>query len=221
MLRSCKEIIAASLNSQTLALAREQKTVSTLESVRKMMRLHATQMGIADLDAALPAVVHVAGTKGKGSTVALLDSILRKANLKVGVFTSPHLVDIRERIRINGKPLDVETFERHVVATYQALQNVDPPGFFHLMTLCAFRIFSLEEHVDVLILETGIGGRLDATNALDKPICCSITRLDYDHMEMLGDTLDKIAFEKAGIMKRGVPVFTCASQPAGIEKNYI
>jgi len=212
-LRTAREILQASVASQTLALARDQKAVASYESVRAQIRAQCGQMGIVDLDASLPHVVHVAGTKGKGSTVALLDSILRQARLRVGVYTSPHLVDVRERIRIDGKPIDAAALDMNIVATYEALAALQPPGFFHLLTLCALRIFCLENKVDVLILETGIGGRLDATNAVDRPLCCAITRLDLDHIDLLGDTVAKIAFEKAGIIKRNVPVFTCASQP--------
>jgi folylpolyglutamate synthase len=203
-------------------ISNEKRTVSTQESIRNQLRERATLLGINNLDDDLPPIVHVAGTKGKGSTCAMVESILRSANLKTGLFTSPHLINPRERIRINGKLISPESFQHHVIQTFNALtmNGTDLsqlPGFFPFMTLCAFRTFAkttiaFREIVDVLILETGIGGRLDATNVIDKPLCTAVTKLDLDHTQLLGNTIEQIAYEKACISKRGVRCFTPLSQ---------
>ncbi|CAK4179071.1 unnamed protein product [Aphanomyces euteiches] len=162
-------------------------------------------------------IIHVAGTKGKGSTCAFTESILRAHGAKTGMFTSPHLIHPNERFRINGKPISDEIFLTNFWAVWDGLSATMneaqgfPPiaNFFRFFTLMALRMFQ-EERVDVVILEVGLGGRLDATNVVEKPVVCGITTLDLDHTRVLGDTLDKIAREKAGIMKSNVPVFTIA-----------
>ncbi|KAF5843259.1 folylpolyglutamate synthetase, partial [Dunaliella salina] len=157
-------------------------------------------------------VIHVAGTKGKGSTCAMLESMLRQCGYRTGLFTSPHLVDVRERVRINGCMVDKSVFESHFWWCYErfnslATPEVGVPGYFRFLTLLALKIF-VHQHVDVVVLEVGIGGRLDATNIIPAPVVCGITALGMDHMDMLGDTLPKIAGEKAGILKPGVPGLT-------------
>jgi folylpolyglutamate synthase len=166
----------------------------------------------------------MSNNKGKGSTCALLESILREGNLKTGLFTSPHLVDVRERIRINGKLLPQDVFEEYVMDTYRLLgpERMATIGFFQFLTLTTFRIFAKttvkRQDIDVLVLEVGIGGRLDYTNAIDSPICCAITRLDLDHTELLGPTISLIAAEKAGIAKPGVTLYTPTTQaPDGLD----
>ncbi|KAI8821993.1 Mur ligase [Fimicolochytrium jonesii] len=178
-------------------------------------------------------VVHVAGTKGKGSTSAISDSILRRLrrvdnggverNIKTGLFTSPHLIEARERIRINGDPIEKQLFAKYFFEVWDALgaSRATAPGFentpqrpqyFRYLTLMAIHTF-LQEQVDAVVLEVGMGGEYDSTNVVEKPIVCGITALGYDHTPLLGTTLAEIAWHKAGIMKTGVPVIS-APQPA-------
>jgi folylpolyglutamate synthase len=148
------------------------------------------------------AVVHITGTKGKGSTACMVERMLRDQNKRTGLFTSPHLVDIRERIRINGLPVAKKEFARAYWTIRQALEKTDCslPGYFRMLTLMAF--FLLRD-CDVWILEVGMGGRYDATNCLDltsdSPTVCAVMQLDYDHVRVLGSTLPQIAWEKGGI----------------------
>jgi folylpolyglutamate synthase len=162
-------------------------------------------------------VVHVAGTKGKGSTCAMVESILRAAGWRTGLYTSPHLVDVRERVRLGGAPVSRGPFLRHLRAALARLaeragDDAGKPAYFRFLTLLAFRIF-LEENVDVAVLEVGLGGRLDATNCVRAPVVCGVSALGMDHVEILGDTLEKIAAEKAGIFKAGAPAVTVAQPP--------
>ncbi|XP_018458908.2 folylpolyglutamate synthase isoform X2 [Raphanus sativus] len=157
-------------------------------------------------------VIHVAGTKGKGSTCAFTESILRSYGFRTGLFTSPHLIDVRERFRLDGKDISEEKFLCYFWWCYNRLkertnEEIPMPTYFRFLALLAFKIFAAEE-VDAAILEVGLGGKFDATNAVQKPVVCGISSLGYDHMEILGDTLGKIAGEKAGIFKLGVPAFT-------------
>ena len=154
--------------------------------------------------------IHVAGTNGKGSCSHTLAAILQEAGYRVGLYTSPHLVDFRERIRINGQPIP----EKYVVDFVEKERDFfEPlhPSFFELTTAMAFRYFA-DEKVDVAVIEVGLGGRLDCTNIIH-PDLCIITNISFDHIQFLGDTLAKIAGEKAGIIKAGVPVIYDASQP--------
>lgn len=154
--------------------------------------------------------IHVAGTNGKGSSSHMLASILQEAGYKVGLYTSPHLKDFRERIRINGMPVS----EAHVVdfmATNKAFMERNSFSFFEMTVGMAFAYFA-KEQVDIAIVEVGLGGRLDSTNII-VPEVSLITNIGYDHMDILGDTLDKIAFEKAGIIKQHVPVVVSEHQP--------
>ncbi|CAI0412144.1 unnamed protein product, partial [Linum tenue] len=211
-------------------------------------------------------IVHVAGTKGKGSTCTFTESILRNCGFRTGLFTSPHLIDVRERFRLDGVDISQEKFLAYFWWCFNRLkttcftlilyhihaaefgrygqerttEDVPMPPLFRFLTLLAFKIFSAEQvhkywfhlqhclsclssetqlnwdlicysffvQVDVAILEVGLGGRFDATNVVQKPVVCGIASLGYDHIEILGDTLGKIAGEKAGILKRGIPAFT-------------
>lgn len=148
--------------------------------------------------------IHIAGTNGKGSTAAMLASIFKEAGYQVGLFTSPHLVDFCERIQVNGELISQD----RVMALVQKIKQVekDPLTFFEMATVIGFLHFA-DAEVDIAVIETGLGGRLDATNVLH-PVLSIITTIGYDHMQHLGDTLEKIAFEKAGIIKEGVPVVT-------------
>lgn len=151
--------------------------------------------------------IHVAGTNGKGSVSHLLASVLQQAGYRVGLFTSPHLKDFRERIRVNGKMISkaavvrfVQRYREHFTETEPAFQ----PSFFELTTEMAFCWFA-EQKVDVAVIEVGLGGRLDSTNIIT-PVVSAITSISFDHVALLGDTLEKIAAEKAGIIKPGIPV---------------
>ena len=146
--------------------------------------------------------IHVAGTNGKGSCSHTLASILQCAGYKVGLFTSPHLLDFDERIRVNGQPIDHEYVVRWVEMHYPRLKD-QQPSFFELATMMAFCYFA-DQQVDVAVIEVGLGGRLDSTNIIT-PEVSVITNISFDHMQFLGDTLPQIAAEKAGIMKPGVP----------------
>lgn len=154
-------------------------------------------------------VIHIAGTNGKGSVSAYIDSILRQAGYTTALFTSPHLVKINERFRINFKECSDEEL---ILAWCQVKsfmekgekQGLQPLTFFEILFLMGMIIFSQKE-IDYCILETGLGGRLDAT-VLSDPVLSTITSISYDHMEILGDTIEKIAAEKAGIIKNGIPV---------------
>jgi dihydrofolate synthase/folylpolyglutamate synthase len=162
--------------------------------------------------------IHVAGTNGKGSTCAMLESIYRAAGLRVGLFTSPHLVAFGERIQVNRKPIPEEDIVRLVenmrplLARFSAEEH---PTFFEVVTVIALQYF-LEQQCDVVIWETGLGGRLDATNIVT-PLASVITNIHYDHQKWLGHTLASIASEKAGIIKPGVPAITGATQPEVLE----
>lgn len=154
--------------------------------------------------------IHVAGTNGKGSCSHTLAAILQSAGYKVGLYTSPHLVDFRERIRVNGVPVSQE----HVIEfVNQHRSFFEPlhPSFFELATAMAFNYFA-EEQVDIAVIEVGLGGRLDCTNIIH-PDLCVITNISFDHVQFLGDTLAKIASEKAGIIKPGIPVVVGETTP--------
>ena len=147
--------------------------------------------------------IHVAGTNGKGSSSHMLASVLQEAGYKVGLYTSPHLKDFRERIRINGVPVK-EDFVVDFIKDNKVFFEAHDLSFFEMTVGMAFSYFEREK-VDIAIVEVGLGGRLDSTNIIE-PEVSLITNIGYDHVEMLGDTIEKIAFEKAGIIKPGVPV---------------
>src|SRR5213594_87031 len=161
--------------------------------------------------------IHVAGTNGKGSTCAMLESIYRAAGLRVGLFTSPHLVSFRERIQVNRQLISEADVVR-LVSEMQGLLKEFPadhhPTFFEVLTVMALRYFA-EQQCDLVIWETGLGGRLDATNIVT-PLASVITNIAFDHQQWLGDTLPKIAAEKAGIIKPGVPVLTATDDPEAL-----
>ena len=147
--------------------------------------------------------IHIAGTNGKGSCSHSLASILQEAGYKVGLYTSPHLVDFRERIRVNGQCISKERVVKFVEDERKFFEPLHP-SFFELTTALAFKYFD-EQKVDIAIIEVGLGGRLDCTNIIS-PILSIITNISFDHTQFLGDTLAKIAAEKAGIIKKSVPV---------------
>ena len=164
--------------------------------------------------------VHIAGTKGKGSTAAMLSHMLANCNLKVGLYTSPHLIDIRERIQVNHELISKGLFAKclaRLAPIARKFPDKNRPTFFELITAVAFMHFAAQK-VDVAIVETGLGGRLDSTNVL-KPQVCGLTEISFDHTYQLGNTLEKIAAEKAGIFKSGVPIIS-TPQPKEVRKVF-
>ncbi|PWZ05945.1 Folylpolyglutamate synthase [Zea mays] len=165
-------------------------------------------------------VIHVAGTKGKGSTCTFTESILRSCGFHTGLFTSPHLMDVRERFQLDGVNISEEKFLKYFWWCWNKLKektddDIPMPAYFRFLALLAFKIFSAEQ-VDVAVLEVGLGGKFDATNVVKAPVVCGISSLGYDHMEILGNTLGEIAGEKAGIFK---VLFNCF--PVRLFKLYI
>lgn len=162
-------------------------------------------------------IIHVAGTNGKGSVCAYLNAMLLAGGKKTGLFTSPHLVRINERFQINGEDVSDEQFLDAFLKVEKAAKEYETegeghPSYFETLFLMGMLIFK-EAGVEYLVMETGLGGRLDATNVVEKPLACIITSISRDHTEYLGDTLEAIAGEKAGIIKAGVPVIYDARQP--------
>src|SRR5271169_881933 len=157
--------------------------------------------------------IHVAGTNGKGSTCAMLESIYRAAGLRVGLFTSPHLVSFRERIQINRQLISESEVVR-LVEELRAANKESETTLFEFATVMALKFFA-EQKCDLVIWETGLGGRLDATNIV-MPLVSVITNIAFDHQQWLGDTLGKIAAEKAGIIKSGIPVVTATNEPKAL-----
>ncbi|KAL2782098.1 folylpolyglutamate synthase, mitochondrial isoform c precursor, partial [Daubentonia madagascariensis] len=180
-----------------------QTNAGYLEQVKRQRGDPQTQLEAMELYLALSGlqvedlnrlnIIHVTGTKGKGSTCAFTEHILRSYGLKTGFFSSPHLVQVRERIRINGQPISPELFTKHFWRLYHRLE---------------------ETKVDLAVVEVGIGGAYDCTNIIRKPVVCGVSSLGIDHTSLLGDTLEKIAWQKGGIFKQGVPAFTVL-QPKG------
>ena len=187
-------------NVTTFNLNRMQKLLSLLGNPHK--KIH---------------TVHIAGTKGKGSTATMLARMLEANGYDVGLYTSPHLVHLHERITVNAKMIsDSEMcgLLNRVYAPVEKISKTDPPTFFEIMTALAFMYF-LDKAVDIAVIETGLGGRLDSTNVI-KPKVVGITSLSIDHQNLLGDNIDSIAKEKAGIFKRGVPAITVQQEPSAM-----
>lgn len=166
----------------------------------------------------LPYVIHVAGTNGKGSTIAFLKSIFSVAGYKVDRYISPHLVEFNERIEIAGKIIDDQTLQHYLDQSQKACEQKPeiPITFFEGTTASAFLAFS-QSNSDVLLLETGLGGEFDATNVIDQPLSSIITTIDYDHQEYLGNSIEEIAWAKAGIIKKNCPVITTNQSPKVFE----
>jgi len=218
-------------NQQSRLISRPNGT----DNVTKM-RIYVSRLGIQDKINALN-FVHVTGTKGKGSTCAYIEYYLRKSNLnkpktenrdlstinfqsnfKTGLFASPHLISVRERIRLNGQPVSETLFTEHFWKVFNKLEDTKSehltseilipshPGYFGFLTLVSLSIF-IQEQVNVVIFEVGIGGKFDSTNIIDAPKTCVITPIGLDHVEILGDTCEKIASQKFGIVTPGSTVF--------------
>jgi dihydrofolate synthase / folylpolyglutamate synthase len=160
--------------------------------------------------------VHVAGTKGKGSTCTMIAAMVQANGYKTGLYTSPHLNDIRERIQINGEMISREDFARIARQIEPLVARIKPtPTYFDVLTAICFQYFA-EQKVELGVIETGLGGRLDSTNVIT-PEVTAVTSISFDHMAQLGTTLEKIAGEKAGIFKPGIPAVTCVQSSEGIE----
>ena len=176
---------------------------------------------LGDPDRTYPSI-HVAGTNGKGSVCAFTERVLREAGMKTALFTSPHLTDIRERMRIGGEMISEEAFARiysrveEVADRLEREEGLHHPSYFEYLYLMAALWFA-EENVDIAVIETGLGGRLDCTNTLEKPLLTVITSISLDHMQYLGNTVPEIAGEKAGILKPGVPCVYDSADPKAAE----
>jgi dihydrofolate synthase/folylpolyglutamate synthase len=195
---------------ERLGFRRQGAFTVNLDSMRALLgHLGQPQQGLA--------CVHIAGTKGKGSVAAMVESTLRAAGLRTGLFTSPHLVSFRERLRVDGRPVSEDEITGLVTAVQPVIEQmraeglVNPATFFEVYTAMAYLHFR-QVPVDLAVLEAGLGGRLDSTNTC-QPVVSAITTLGLDHTEILGDSLEQIAAEKAGIFKPGVPAIT-SPQPA-------
>ena len=162
----------------------------------------------------LPPTIHVAGTNGKGSTIAFLRACLEAAGKSVHVYTSPHLIRFNERIRLNGALVDDERLAG-ALDRCEAANAGQSISVFEIATAAAFVLFS-ERPADYLLMEVGMGGRFDATNVLEAPAACIVTPVSMDHAEFLGDSVEKIAFEKAGIFRRGTPAILAEQSEAGL-----
>lgn len=165
--------------------------------------------------------IHVAGTNGKGSVCAYLDSMLRSAGRRTGLFTSPHLITTTERMKVDGQDISEGSFvsifeELMAVVKERQARGYPHPTYFEWLYLMAMIWFG-RSHIEYGVMETGLGGRLDATNLIEHPVLTVITSISYDHMEILGSTLTEIAGEKAGILKKGVPVICDGSEPEVLE----
>ncbi|KAE9550732.1 hypothetical protein FO519_006054 [Halicephalobus sp. NKZ332] len=193
-------------NATTLRNVRERRNYAPEENVAETQYL-LDILGIKSSQIDNLKIIYISGTKGKGSTCAFSESILRGLGFRTGFYSSPHLVHVRERIRINSNPISEESFAQNFFEVYQVLKkNADSgrlmPAYFKFLTLMAFHVF-IKEKVDVAVIEVGIGGEYDCTNVISNPVVCGITSLDYDHTSILGNTLPEIAWHKAGIMKPG------------------
>jgi len=164
------------------------------------------------------ATVHIAGTKGKGSTCTMLAKMLEANGYKVGLYTSPHVVSLHERIMVNSKMISDSEMLRLINRIYSSVEQLakagDTPTFFEIMTAVAFMHFA-DQDTDIAVIETGLGGRLDSTNVIE-PKVVGITSLSFDHMRQLGNTIEAIAQEKAGIFKKGVPIVTVPQDPGAM-----
>jgi len=187
-------------NSTNYNLARMNRLLAALDNPHKKFRS-----------------VHIGGTKGKGSTATMLASMLVNCGLKIGLYTSPHLIDVRERIQINGEMISEADMTSIMAKIAQAVKKLakDEPTYFEILTATAF-VYYAEQEVDLAVVESGVGGRLDSTNVL-KPDVCAITSISFDHIQQLGETLEKIAEEKAGIFKTGIPAVS-APQPDKVRR---
>jgi len=200
-------------NAAVLEQIRKEKGDRTMRNSIPGMEKFLTRIGIEVNELDKLNVIHVSGTKGKGSTCAFSESILRHCGFKTGFYSSPHLVEVRERIRINGKPLDKEKFVKYFWQCMDKLEDTlvesdgAMPAYFRFLTLLSYHVF-LQEKVDVAVVEVGIGGGHDCTNVIRNPVVSGIAMLGLEHTTILGGTIQQIAWHKTGIMKQGHPAVT-------------
>lgn len=207
---SAMDYLSLQVNYERRPPRRHQRGVYTLDRMKKLL----TDLGNPQDQFK---AVHIAGSKGKGSTATMLAEMLINNDMKIGLYTSPHVMDLRERIVIDhdmvSKPKLAKLIAR--IAEVSAGYDDKKPTYFEILTAAALLWFA-EEKVDLAIIETGLGGRFDATNLVD-PVVCAITSISIDHIAQLGDTVEKIAEEKAGILKHGIPVISSPQEP-GVKK---
>ncbi|XP_053380037.1 folylpolyglutamate synthase, mitochondrial-like [Mercenaria mercenaria] len=206
-----KKLNTLQTNAQTLEKIRQERDKRAHLNIPRMWK-YAERIGIQEKDVNRLNVIHVSGTKGKGSTCAFCESLLRHHGYKTGFFSSPHLVEVRERFSVNGVPLEREKFASYFWEVYDRLDKTKAehedlmPNYFGFLTVMALHVF-LQEQVDVAIMEVGIGGQYDCTNMVRNPVVCGVTSLGLDHTSILGTSIDKIAWHKAGIFK--APLSVC------------
>lgn len=203
-------------NKKTIALHKYNNP----QDILPLFNRHLAIAGVNLVELESRSLIHISGTKGKGSTCSFIESILRRSGYKTGSYNSPHLLKINERIKINGVPLADDLFAKYFYEIYHELKegtkrdNISMPTYFAFLTILGFHVF-IKERVDCAIIEVGIGGQYDPTNVIRKPVVCGITTLDYDHTEILGKTIEDIAWSKAGICKPDVPLFTILHDQSG------
>lgn len=195
----------------------------TLKAKVEKTRTYLEYLGVNQNDLSSMNIIHISGTKGKGSTCAFIESILRKKGFKTGLFVSPHLISVRERIQLDGKPIEKELFAKNFFHVYNRLKSFDDldkkidqnentlPFYFNFLTLMALYTFK-QQGCNATILEVGIGGEFDCTNIVDRPAVVGVSSLGIDHVKLLGNTLKEIAWHKSGIFKPNVPAFTSNNQ---------
>ncbi|RUS83394.1 hypothetical protein EGW08_008815 [Elysia chlorotica] len=204
-------LLSLTSNASAIDMAKKAKLATAERAIPKMKK-YLLRTGITQEDLNRLSVIHVSGTKGKGSTCAFSERILSCHGYTTGLFTSPHLLEVRERIRINGRPISKELFSEHFWDLYTKLKETeipsragegyDMPFFFNFLTVMSVHVF-LKEEVDVAIMEVGIGGQYDSTNLFERPVVCGVTALGLDHTNILGSSIEEIAWNKAGIFKVG------------------
>lgn len=196
-------------NTKTISLAK-------YKSPKDILPLFVKQLNLAGLhvdDLNQLNIIHISGTKGKGSSCAFVESILRANGLKTGFYNSPHLINVTERIRIDGNQIDNDLFCKYFREIFDRLslatkrEGITMPTYFSFLTILAFYIF-IREKVDCAVIEVGIGGEYDPTNIIQQPIVCGISTIHFDHVNILGESIESIAWSKAGIAKKNVPIFT-------------